>query len=494
MNYAFYVSAKQYYWLNYNYLKLLFHIEIMKLSFHGAARTVTGSKHLLTLENGRKYLLDCGMFQGMGVETDTLNSEFGFDPTEITSLFLSHAHIDHTGLIPKLVKEGFAGKIYSTAATRDLTEILLLDSAEIQKQDADFINKRRSEAIDVAVPLYTVEDVLETMTLFETVPYNEWCKVDEFIELMFSNAGHLIGSAAINLKITENEKITSVAFSGDVGRYVSALLQPPAEFPQADYVILESTYGDKTHDIAANTIDNLYRWIKKTCVDKGGKLVIPAFSVGRTQELLYSLNQLELEHRLPEINYFVDSPLSEKATAVIKSYKEEYNDKLQNILKIDEDPFQFKGLKHVETAEESRQLTEHKEPCVIISSSGTADAGRVKHHILSCVDEEPNTILMSGYCSTTSLGGKLLNGARKVEIFGDSCNVLAEVGQMKSLSAHGDQDDLARFIGCQDPEKVKKVFLVHGEYLVQQELSARLNRKGFENIEMPSMHQEFVLE
>jgi metallo-beta-lactamase family protein len=466
----------------------------MKLGFHGAARTVTGSKHLLSLNNGKKYLLDCGMFQGMGAETDTLNNEFGFDPKELTCLILSHAHIDHSGLIPKLVKEGFSGKIYCTAATKDLTEILLADSAEIQVQEAEYVNKRRSQAIEEAVPLYTMEDVVKALELFEIVPYNEWYTIDEDAQLLLTNAGHLIGSAVVNLKVQESGKITTICFSGDVGKYRSALLQPPAEFPQADYIILESTYGDKTHDLAANTIDNLYRWIKKTCVDKGGKLVIPAFSVGRTQEILYSLNQLELENRLPELNYFVDSPLSAKATAVIKSYTEEYNDRLQNILKIDEDPFQFKGLKHVETAEESRQLVAHKEPCVIISSSGTADAGRVKHHILSCVDQEPNTILMSGYCSTSSLGGKLLNGARKVEIFGDSCNVLAEVGQMKSLSAHGDQDDLARFIGCQDPEKVKKVFLVHGEYLVQQELYARLTRKGFENIEMPSMHQECTLE
>jgi metallo-beta-lactamase family protein len=466
----------------------------MKLSFHGAARTVTGSKHLLTLDNGKNYLLDCGMFQGMGAETEGLNGEFGFDATTIDFLFLSHAHIDHSGLIPKLVKEGFEGKIYCTPATKDLTEILLMDSAEIQMHEAEFINKKSSAAIDEVLPLYSVDDVSKSMQFFETLEYNEEFQVDDHVQIMFTNAGHLIGSAAINIQVTENGKTTTIAYSGDVGRYRSTLLQPPAEFPEADYIILESTYGDKTHDIASNTIDNLYRWIKKTCIDRGGKLVIPAFSVGRTQEILFSLNQLELENRLPELNYFVDSPLSEKATAVIKSYTNEYNERLQNILKIDEDPFQFKGLKHVETVEESRQLTEHREPCVIISSSGTADAGRVKHHIFSCVDEEPNTILMSGYCSTGSLGGKLLNGARKVEIFGDDCHVLAEVGQMKSLSAHGDQDDLVRFIGCQDAEKVKKIFLVHGEYLVQQELSARLIRKGFEKIEMPSLHQEFLLD
>ena len=467
----------------------------MKIGFHGAARTVTGSKHLITLDNGKKYLLDCGMFQGMGAETDTLNSEFGFDAKDIECLILSHAHIDHTGLVPKLVKEGFSGKIYSTLATKDLAEILMHDSAEIQTYEAGHLSKKHQQINgQPCEPLYTHEDVHQTMNLFEAIVYNEWVRVDDFVEFMYTNAGHLIGSAVVNLRITENGKTTAITFSGDVGRYRSALLQAPAEFPQADYVILESTYGDKMHDIAFNTIDDLEKWIKRTCVDKGGKLIIPAFSVGRTQEILYSLNQLELEHRLPDLHYFVDSPLSAKATTVIKSYTEEYNDRLQNILKIDEDPFLFKGLKHVETVEDSKQLVEYKDPCVIISSSGTGDAGRVKHHIFSCVDEEPNAILMSGYCTSSSLGGKLLSGAKEVEIYGDPLSVAAEVGQLKSLSAHGDVDDLSRFIGCQDAEKVKKVFLVHGEYLVQQEFASRLQRKGYENIEMPSMHQEFVLE
>lgn len=465
----------------------------MKLSFHGAARTVTGTKHLLSLDNGKKYLLDCGMFQGMGAETDALNSDFGFDAKEISCLFLSHAHIDHSGLIPKLVKEGFTGKIYSTQATKDLAEILMYDSAEIQSYEVEYMNQKKSSPVDSSVPLYTVEDVIAAMALFETVQYSEWIKADEDVEVMYTNTGHLIGSAAINLKVTENGKTTSITFSGDVGRFRSALLQPPAEFPQADYVILESTYGDKMHDIAFSTIENLEKWIKKICIKRGGKLIIPAFSVGRTQEILYSLNQLELENRLPDLNYFVDSPLGTKATEVIKSYKDDYNERLQNILKIDEDPFHFKGLKYVETAEESRQLANYKEPCVIISSSGSGDSGRVKHHIFSYIDGETNAVLMSGYCQASSLGGYLLNGARKVEIFGDACNVLAEIGQIKSMSAHGDTDDLCRFIGCQDAEKVKGVFLVHGEYLVQQELTTRLNRKGFEKIEMPSMHQEFIL-
>jgi metallo-beta-lactamase family protein len=465
----------------------------MKLSFHGAARTVTGTKHLLTLDNGKKYLLDCGMFQGMGTETDTLNGELGFDPKEITCLFLSHAHIDHSGLIPKLVKEGFTGKIYATQATKQLSEILMYDSAEIQAYEAEYMKKTASAAIMDTDPLYTVEHVIAAIALFETIEYDEWIKADEDVEVMYSNAGHLIGSAAINLRVTENGKTTAITFSGDVGRYRSALLPPPAEFPQADYVILESTYGDKMHDIAHNTIEDLEKWIKKICLKRGGKLIIPAFSVGRTQEILYWLNQLELEHRLPELFYFVDSPLGTKATEVIKSYKNDYNDRLQNILKIDEDPFLFKGLKYVDTVEESKQLVDSKEPCVIISASGTADAGRVKHHIFSCIDGAENGVLMSGYCQASSLGGKLLNGANHVQIFGDDCNVKADIGHIRSMSAHADSDDLCRFVGCQDAEKVKTVFLVHGEYLVQQELSARLHRKGFEKVEMPSMHQEFEL-
>lgn len=467
----------------------------MKLSFHGAARTVTGTKHLLTLENGKKYLFDCGMFQGMGAETDTLNNDFGFNAKEIMALFLSHAHIDHSGLIPKLVKEGFTGKIYCTQATKDLAEILLYDSAEIQLNESGYTNKNNGVTNGEPVgALYNTEDVKASISLFETIEYNEWIKVDDGAKVMYTNAGHLIGSAAINLRVIENGKKTAITFSGDVGRYRSALLQPPAEFPQADYIILESTYGDKMHDISFSTIENLEKWIKKTCLQRGGKLIIPAFSVGRTQEILYCLNQLELENRLPEINYFVDSPLGTKATEIIKGYKDDYNERLQNILKIDSDPFLFKGLRYVETADESKQLVDYKEPCVIISSSGTADAGRVKHHIFSCIDGESNTVLLSGYCQASSLGGRLLSGAQQVEIFGDTCNVKAEVGQIKSMSAHGDCDDLARFIGCQNAEKVKTVFLVHGEYLVQQELTTRLNRKGFEKIEMPSMHQEFVLD
>lgn len=466
----------------------------MKITFHGAARTVTGSKHLLTLDNGKQVLLDCGLFQGLGPDTHDLNEHFGFKPSKIDVLILSHAHIDHSGLIPKLVKEGFTGTIFCTPATKELAEILLYDSAEIQTYEVEHINRRRAKQHKPPYePLYTSEDVAETMKLFHTIDYNEWFMVTDEVEAMFTNAGHLIGSAAVSVKVKEGGKEISVLFSGDVGRYRSVLLQPPAEAPQADYIILESTYGDKHHDITFNTIETLQKWIKKVCVQQGGQLIIPAFSVGRTQEILYSLNQLSLEKRLPDIPVFIDSPLSLKATQTIKQYTDQFNDRLQQVLTIDDDPFEFPGLRYVESVEDSKKLVDFKEPCIIISASGTADAGRVKHHINNAIVEAKNAVLFAGYCGAKSLGGQLLSGSKEVEIFSDPCDVKADVGQVQGLSAHGDCDDLCRFISNQDAEQVKGIFLVHGEYEVQQAFATRLETKGFKNITVPDHHQQIDL-
>jgi metallo-beta-lactamase family protein len=271
------------------------------------------------------------------------------------------------------------------------------------------------------------------------------------------------------------------------------LLQPPAAVPQADYVIMESTYGDKRHDITFNTIETLHHWIQKICVHKGGQLIIPAFSVGRTQEVLYALNQLSLEKRLPEIFCFVDSPLSLKATTIIKNYCPEFNERLQQVLAVDDDPFDFPGLKYIETVDDSRKLVDFKEPCVIISASGTADAGRVRHHINDCIGDSNNAVLFVGYCGAKSLGGQLLSGTREVEILNGVCRVAAEIGQLQGMSAHGDTDDLVQFLSGQNAEKVKAVFLVHGEHEVQKELAERLTLKGFERVEIPAQHSECPL-
>lgn len=467
----------------------------MKISFHGAARTVTGSKHLIQLINGKQILLDCGLFQGMGKETIAMNASFGFDPTGIDYLVLSHAHIDHSGLIPKLYKDGFRGAIYATPATKELGAVLLEDSAAIQRDDTRFINKRRAkQGLPPYEALYDLEDTADAINLFKPVPYSEWVKIDEDIELMFTDAGHIIGSAAVHLRIKEKDKIIRITFSGDVGRYNDAILSPPAVFDQADYIILESTYGNKLHNDVFGTVDALEKWIRHTCIEKKGKLIIPAFSVGRTQELLYALNQLELENRLPAVPYYVDSPLSREATEVMKNYPGLFNKRIRKVMEQDDDPFDFKGLKFIKTVDESKYLNELGQPCVIISASGMADAGRVKHHIMNNIGNKKNTVLIVGYCEPRSLGGRLMNGDKEVKIFGEMYKVDVEVGQMRSMSAHGDYDDLCQFLACQNPALVKTLFLVHGEYDVQQDFASRLRRKQFKEVIIPSMHETFKLD
>jgi metallo-beta-lactamase family protein len=464
----------------------------MKIAFHGAARTVTGSKHLLTLNNGTNILLDCGMFQGMGDETDNLNADFGFDASKIDFVILSHAHIDHSGLLPKLTKEGFKGRVFCTPATRDLSAILLENSASIQSHDnqPDLLNiwKGRKEETENETH-YSQDDVKATMELMDTVPYDDWVRIQDGVNVMFTDAGHIIGSSAVHLKIEENGEVTHITFSGDVGRYRDAILNPPTTFPQADYLILESTYGDKLHDPFFSSTEFLYKMIKKTCVQKGGKLIIPAFSIGRTQELLYFLNQLSLERRLPDIKIIVDSPLSYVATQILKSFKTDLNDRVQKVLEVDDDPFDFPGLNFIVETEDSKRVNSLDEPLIIIAASGMADAGRIRHHIRNNVENSRNTILMVGYCDPQSLGGRLMSGAKKVWIMGQNYDVNADVEVMQSMSAHGDYNDLLRFVSCQDKDKVQKLFLVHGEYEVQCEFQKKLLHKGFGHVHIPAMHE-----
>ncbi len=466
----------------------------MKIAFHGAARTVTGSKHLLTLSNGRKILLDCGMFQGMGKQTDAMNRHWGFDPRGIDYMVLSHAHIDHSGLIPKLVKDGFKGKIYCTPATRELASVLLEDSAGIQEDDVKYINKiRASRGQPYLEPLYREEDAQKAAAHFEEVDYGMWFSIEKDVDLMFTDAGHIIGSAAVHLRVQEDGKTRQLTFSGDVGRYRDIILKSPDIFPQADYIILESTYGNSLHDLHSPTVDQLLEWIEKTCLKKRGKLIIPAFSVGRTQEILYALNQLDLERRLPEVPYYVDSPLSIKATEIVKRYPEYFNPTIQRVLETDHDPFSFPGLSYIRTVEESKLLNFHRDPCVIISASGMAEAGRVKHHINNNVENSRNSILLTGYCEPNSLGARLQSGRKEVSIFGVPREVHAEVGSIRSMSAHGDYEDLSQFLASQDAKAVRKIFLVHGEHDVQEDFKERLLRKGYSDIEIPEMHYEIGL-
>lgn len=466
----------------------------MKISFHGAAETVTGSKHLLQLKDGRKILLDCGMFQGLGKQTEPLNRSFGFEASTLDAVILSHAHIDHSGLLPKLVKEGYLKVIHCTHATKELATLLMEDSAGIQASDVKYQNKhRKQQGKPPLEPLYDETDAQAAAALLLGHAYGEWFEVLPGVQCLFTDAGHIIGSACVHLRITEDGNTSTLTFSGDIGRYRDAILRSPDVFPQADFIIMESTYGNSLHDDVFSSVDTLLKWITHTCLEKKGKLIIPAFSVGRTQELLYFLNQLELENRLPPIDYFVDSPLSSEATHVVKSHPYNFNDTLQEVLKKDSDPFKFKGLHFVGKAEESKQLNFRRDPCVIISASGMAEAGRVKHHISNNIENSRNTILLVGYCEPNSLGGRLKQHPQEVNIFGMPHEVHAEIGEMRSMSAHGDYEDMLQWLSCQDTALVQKLFLVHGEPEVQQQFAQRLRKKGFSQVVVPALHSTHLL-
>ncbi len=460
---------------------------MLTLTFYGGARTVTGSKHLLTLESGKKILLDCGMFQGKGQKLDQFNRDFGFDPASISYLIVSHAHIDHTGLIPRLVQQGFKGPIYCTPPTVDLARLILTDSAKIQESEADH------HPGHTVSPLYTQEDVDRAVALFIPVPYNEVYHVDEEIELLFTDAGHILGSAVVNLTMKVKHRKKQVCFTGDIGRHNNRILQAPQVFPSADYIICESTYGDRMHETLANSEEKLRDLILRTCVEKRGKLLIPAFSIGRTQELIYSLNVLAEENRLPAVPIFVDSPLAIYATDILRQNTSCFNPQMQDYLKWDEDPFGFKNLKFIREKEESALLSQVDEPCVIIASSGMMEGGRIRHHLKSCIENPKNTVLITGYCEPSTLGGQLSHGAEEVTILGETYKVRAEIQFMKEYSAHGDYGDILKFLLHQDKEKLKYMFLVHGELATMEKMKQSLQEEGYLHVEIPGYRVSYDL-
>ena len=466
----------------------------MKISFHGAARTVTGSKHLITLDNGRNLLLDCGFFQGHGADTDPMNRHFGFDPATIDYLILSHAHIDHSGNIPNLVKQGFTGKIFCTAATRDLAAIMLADTAHIQENDIKYINKKRGKKnLAPLSPIYAIEDVQNALENFFTIPYRKKFIIEDGIELMFTDSGHILGAAAINLSIRENGKTQRICFTGDIGRASDKILKSPEPFPQCDYLICESTYGNRLHETAEKTESRLLEIVQETCIEKKSKLIIPAFSLGRTQEVVYALNNLRNSKSLPSIPVYVDSPLSTNATAIMRAHPECFNGEMLKALQNDPDPFGFDNLHYIQRAEDSMKLNDDKRPMIIISASGMAEAGRIKHHIKNNIQNPDATILLVGYCTPESLGGRLGNGNTEVFIFGKEYKVKARVELMNSYSAHADYNEMQEYLSCITPSEVTKTFLVHGDYDVQVDWREKLIAKGFKNIEIPEKGSSWEL-
>ncbi len=463
----------------------------MKISFFGAAQTVTGSKHLVELENGERLLLDCGMFQGMGKDTFGLNSDFGFDPSSIDYLLLTHAHVDHSGLIPKLVKDGFKGKIFCTSATYDLCKIMLADSAFIQEADVRFVNKRKvAQGKEKIEPLYNKKDVEDCLRFFHPVQYDQEIKLSEFLKVTFTNNGHILGSGAVNLKILEGSKWRRVFYSGDIGRYNTTLLQDPKPFPQADIIITESTYGDRLHSNIDDAEGKLLEVVLKTCVEKRGKIIIPSFSLGRTQEMIYSLNKLNAKGLLPNINIYVDSPLAINATKITQDHRDCLNDRVKAFAHDENDPFGFDKLIYVTDRNESKKLNAQNDPCIIISAAGMAEAGRVKHHIFNSIEDAKNTILIVGYAEPQSLGGKLRRKEKDVKIFGEYRKVMADVEVLDAFSAHADYEEIIKYLSCQNPEEVEKVFIVHGEHESQQVFKTRLKKAGFNNIYIPRRGDE----
>ncbi len=467
----------------------------MQITFHGAARTVTGSKHLITLSNGQNLLLDCGFFQGHGSDTDELNRHFNFNPAEIDYMILSHAHIDHSGNIPNLVKQGFNGNIYCTPATRDLCAVMLTDTAHIMEGDLKYINRsRREKGYTLIQPIYSMNDVDEAMNHFVSVPYRKKFRINSDIEFMFTDSGHILGAAGVNLSINENGKTTRIFFSGDIGRASDKILKAPEPFPQADYILCESTYGNRLHESPEKTEGRLLEIILETCVVRKGKIIIPAFSLGRTQEIVYALNNLKNAGKIPTLKVYVDSPLSIHATTIMRMHPECFNREMMDSLRSDPDPFGFENLTYVQSAEESKKLNDLKEPCIIISASGMAEAGRIKHHIKNNVSNSNNTILIVGFCTQGSLGGRLAAGNKEVSIFGKEYDVRARVEVMNSYSAHADYEEMLDYLSCQKNVEVKKLFLVHGEYDVQTEWREKLLKAGFKNVEIPEMKSVYEVD
>lgn len=467
----------------------------MKLKFAGAAREVTGSKILLTTDRGKRILFDCGMFQGKGLETDAMNRDLGFDPVDIDHIILTHAHIDHSGLIPYMYKLGFRGSIVCSNATRDLCSIMLADTAYIQETDTRTFNKKRAKkGLPTVTPIFTQEDAKECMSLFIGIPKNMNFRIDENIKVRFTNTGHMLGSGVANLLVSENGDEVRIAYTGDIGRPSSRILIPPQPFPQCDYLITESTYGDRLHEDTVSADEKLLKVAIHTCADKGGKLIIPSFSVGRTQEIVYSLNTFFNQGKLPMVNVFVDSPLAVNATTIFRMHPECFNKNIIKAMEDDPDPFGFNSLTYIMRAEDSKRLNDLKKPCIIISASGMMEAGRIKHHLANNISDPKNTVLVVGYCAPSTLGARIVGGAKEVSIHGNIHKVNAEVMTIDSFSGHGDYREMIGFLECQDKSLIKKTFLVHGEYETQINYSAELAKRGFKNIEIPYPKQEFVIE
>ena len=443
----------------------------MKVTFLGATKTVTGSNFLVEAA-GKKFLVDCGMYQGAAQDEWENSAAFAFEPKEIDFMLLTHAHIDHSGRIPKLYNEGFRGKVYATKATCDLCSIMLPDSGHIQEMENEWQNRKRTrKGLDPEPPLYTAQDAIKTQEIFEPIKYDEIIDIDDNLHVRFNDAGHMLGSAVIEIWADENGKRTKAVFTGDLGNNDIPLLSEPTMIDDADFLVMESTYGGRLHNRDENKAYEFLRIVSET-LDKGGTVVIPSFAVGRTQEILYELNTLKETIQDEEFKkefdtlmkapVYVDSPLAISATEIFQNNMDLFDEQTQAIIKSGDNPLEFPGLKFTRTAEESKELNEKNESSIIISASGMCEVGRIKHHLKHHIWNPNSTILFVGYQAEGTLGRKIVDGAEKVKIFGEEIAVNARIEYLEGYSGHADQEWLLNFI-YSFLKKPKTIFLVHGE-------------------------------
>lgn len=457
----------------------------MKIKFIGAAETVTGSMHLIEAA-GKKFLLDCGLYQGKRKLAFEINKTFDeFDPKEIDFLILSHAHIDHSGNLPSLVKKGFDGEIYSTFATKDLCSIMLMDSAHIQEKDVEYVNKRRAkQGKNLFEPLYTQEIAQETLKKFVGINYYHKYRVDENISFSFVDAGHILGSAVTHIEINEEGKRINLGFTGDLGRPNLPILKDPEKIPPVDLLICESTYGNRLHGDPVDAENKLIEIINKAN-ERKGKIIIPAFSVGRTQELVFALHKIFESGKVKRLPVYVDSPLSVNATEVFRLHPECFDNETAKFLLEKKDPFGFNKLHYITETEDSKKLNELKDPAIIISSSGMCEAGRIQHHLLNNIENPNNIVLIVGYSAQHTLGRRIMEREPEVKIFGDIYKLNAEVIVLDFFSAHADQKEILDYCDQFDKSRMQNLFLVHGEPESQNELKSKLTEIGFENVTIP---------
>ena len=457
----------------------------MKIQFCGAARTVTGSQFIISA-NDTSILLDCGMFQGRRKETYDKNKNFPFNPASLNSLILSHAHIDHSGNIPNLVKKGFTGPIYATKPTVDLCKIMLKDSAYLQQKDVEWVNKIRARKNESLVdPLYTIEDVEASLDLFVGIDYDKTFTISPGIQATFRDAGHILGSASTLLEIEEKSDCRRLGYTGDIGRPNMPIIRDPNQLRELDILIMESTYGNRSHTLYTDSEEKLAQLINETA-KSGGKIIIPAFAVGRTQAIVYILHKLFNENRIPEIPIFVDSPMAFHATEVFRSHFEDLDRETYRVfLQNNEDPFGFKRLKYVETVEESKKLNQLPYPHIIISASGMAEGGRILHHLRNNIEDRRTLILFVGHAAKNTLARKIIDGEKKVRIFGEEHKVKCRVETMDAFSAHADKKELLKYVDTNSPSKLNDIFLVHGEIDQIEPLSNALSSKGYKKVHIP---------